>query len=201
MYLDNDNIPFYIGKGKGDRYLISKHLRGSHPHLNNKIRKLGITNIQIQFLHKHLSEADALKQETYWIRHIGRKDQGSGSLCNLTDGGETVKFTEETRRKIGRANKGRSPWIQGKHHSAETRKKIGQRPYIFSAATRAKMSLAKKKFGDAQEEKIICLYVENCNTLKEIAVVLGCSKGGIKSCLLRHDVKLRRKGPRSEGIK
>lgn len=41
---------------------------------------------------------------------------------NYEDSQET-----ERRRKIGFANKGRTPWNKGKKHSAETRKKIKQR--------------------------------------------------------------------------
>lgn len=196
MYLDSDNVPFYIGKGKGDRYLISKHVRKTHPHLFAKLRKVGVDSVQIRFLHQSLVETDALQYETYWIRYIGRKDLGEGTLCNLTDGGESVQFTEETRRKIGRANKGRMPWIKGEHHSAETRKKIGQRPYVFSIVARERMSLAHRKFNDIQAKEIIYMYINNYATLQEIADILKCGRTAIKSCLLRHSIQLRKKGPR-----
>jgi len=58
MYLDLDNIPFYIGKGKEDRYLVSQHFAKNSPNrlFKNKIRKVGIDNIKIYFLHKDLTE-------------------------------------------------------------------------------------------------------------------------------------------------
>jgi len=34
---------------------------------------------------------------------------------------EGYKHSEETRRKIGMANKGNVPWIKGRHHSAEAK--------------------------------------------------------------------------------
>lgn len=34
------------------------------------------------------------------------------------------KLSEETRRKISLANKGRIPWLKGKHHTEQTRAKI-----------------------------------------------------------------------------
>ncbi|KAI3946632.1 hypothetical protein MKW92_036374 [Papaver armeniacum] len=68
----------------------------------------------------------------------------------------------ERRRKIGFANKGRTPWNKGKKHSAETRKKIKQRtkealsdpkvrkkmsecPRAHSEENKIKISIAQKK--------------------------------------------------------
>ena len=33
--------------------------------------------------------------------------------------------SEETRKKLSKASKGRIPWIKGKHHTEETKKKLG----------------------------------------------------------------------------
>lgn len=35
-------------------------------------------------------------------------------------------FSEETRKKISEARKGKEPWNKGKHHSEETKKKISE---------------------------------------------------------------------------
>lgn len=113
MYLDTDNVPFYVGKGKGHRYKVHTHLckNNTNAFLKSKIRKVGADNIKIHFLHKNLTEKEAFHWESYWIKYIGRKDLKEGTLCNLTDGGDGGSYgricTEKTKKKISRANKGR----------------------------------------------------------------------------------------------
>lgn len=124
MYLDFDNIPFYIGKGKDGRYKVQEHLytRNNNRLLKNKIRKVGVPNVRIHFLHKNLTEKESFYWERYWIKYIGRKDKKEGSLCNLTDGGEGISGmprSEETKRKISDAQK-------GKEVSAETCEKLSK---------------------------------------------------------------------------
>ena len=147
LYLDQDDIPFYVGKGKNDRYKVYNHLHKNSPNpfLKNKIRKVGAKNIKIHFLHKNITEEEALQQERYWIKYYGRRDLGTGTLCNLTDGGEIGptgrKLSEETKQKIGEANKGKPAWnkggsawwckgkpppIKGKKHTEEAKQKISK---------------------------------------------------------------------------
>ena len=109
MYLTLDGVPFYIGKGKDNRASnISGHLSTNHRNslLKNKIRKVGVDNIKIHFLHINLAEEAAFRWEKYWIKYIGRRDLKEGSLCNLTEGGDGSsgrKCSEETRKKISNA--------------------------------------------------------------------------------------------------
>ena len=161
MYLDLNNIPFYIGKGKNGRHKIAIHLGkyGSNPFLQNKIRKVGIDNIKIHFLHKDLTEKDAFSWEEYWIKYIGRRDKKEGTLCNLTDGGEgssghthsketkqkmskahrNKKLSVKTRQKISKANKGCAV-------PNERRQKISStlRGYIVSGETKQKIGAGNK---------------------------------------------------------
>ena len=55
-------------------------------------------------------------------------------------------FTEESRRKISEARKGKPTWIKGKHHSDESRRKISEsnKGNIPTEETRIKISKAKK---------------------------------------------------------
>ena len=155
MYSDIDNIPFYIGKGKGYRCYVSGHLQKGRPNpfLKNKIHKVGTENIKIHFLHKNFTEKEAFYWENYWIKYIGRRDKGEGTLCNLTDGGEGAsgyKHTDETREKMSKALIGllvgeKSP-MYGKSPSNAIRQKISAslKGCTRSAETRCKMSKAKK---------------------------------------------------------
>ena len=83
---------------------------------------LDILDIKIVFLHKDITEEEAFKWERYWIKYIGRRDLKEGSLCNLTDGGEGdsgYTHSDESRKKMSKALKGRTPWNKGKKMSKE----------------------------------------------------------------------------------
>ena len=56
------------------------------------------------------------------------------------------KHSEETRRKLSEAKKGKKTWIKGMHHSEETRRKISEskKGQIVSEETRRKISELKK---------------------------------------------------------
>ncbi|KAI3945924.1 hypothetical protein MKW98_007273 [Papaver atlanticum] len=62
----------------------------------------------------------------------------------------------ERRRKIGFANKGRTPWNKGKKHSAETRKKIKQRTIeaLSDPKVRKKMSECPRSHSEENKIKI-----------------------------------------------
>jgi len=94
-YFEN-TVPFYMGKGKDYRYLISHYLTLLYPNrfLKNKILKIGKENIQIKFLHKDLTEEQAFYLEEYYITGSGNKGRLGQPL------------TEETRKKLSLANKG-----------------------------------------------------------------------------------------------
>ena len=96
-YLREDGTPYYIGKGQGKR-AYGKHLRKPGFDLRPTDKS------KIVFLEKNLSEIGALALERRYIAWYGRKDQGTGILRNLTEGGESVmtgnKHSEETKAKM-----------------------------------------------------------------------------------------------------
>ena len=95
-FLREDRTPYYIGKGTGDRL----YKKGSRVFAPPKDKS------RIIYLKQNLTEEQAFKHEIYMIAVLGRKDNGTGILHNRTDGGEGVSNpSEETRRKIGDANK------------------------------------------------------------------------------------------------
>lgn len=89
LYRDEYNIPIYIGKGKDKRawaHLVSK----SKHHFVHKLQKMirkGL-NPKPEFLCKDIDEELAFFIEEEMIRRYGRLNFGTGSLLNLTDGGE-----------------------------------------------------------------------------------------------------------------
>jgi hypothetical protein len=78
MYLRYSGLPYYIGKGKGNR---------AYQRVKNHNPPKDLSRIIIEY---HDSEADALEAEKFLIAYFGRKDIGTGCLINKTDGGEGV---------------------------------------------------------------------------------------------------------------
>ncbi|KKK68410.1 hypothetical protein LCGC14_2944320, partial [marine sediment metagenome] len=111
------------------------HLRKSDANrlLKNKIRKVGSVNVKVQFLNRNLTEEEAFRQEKYWIKYYGRRDLGTGTLCNLTDGGEGESgqiVLDTTKKKISNSMKG----------------------HIHSEGTKQKMRGTRKPYGPQSED-------------------------------------------------
>jgi group I intron endonuclease len=173
-YLREDRTPYYIGKGKDNR--AYKRGRGGIKPPKDKSRILILKN--------NLTEEESFKHEVYMIAMFGRKDLGTGILHNRTNGGEGASgwvpseewrtkqsqktFSEETRKKISDANKGKtkpplseeskrkiSDTQTGKTHSEETKRKMseikkGEKHPLYgkfhSEETKRKISDAKLKY-------------------------------------------------------
>lgn len=94
LLIDGD-IPFYVGKGCGNR--MYTHFRNSiktkikSPVLD-KIRSMIDKNNDIIYIKIFESndEIETLSKEILTIKDIGRRDIKTGPLLNLTDGGEGV---------------------------------------------------------------------------------------------------------------
>jgi hypothetical protein len=143
-YLREDGSPYYVGKGKGRRAFRRERAIPVPP------------RERILFLKKNLTEEEAFRHEVYMIAILGRKNQGTGILRNLTDGGEGHSgfIISEERREQMRARRG---W----KHSAESRKKISQTKlgHPTSSETRRKISEAmtgkkRKPCSEATKKRI-----------------------------------------------
>jgi hypothetical protein len=139
MYFREDDTPYYVGKGKGNR-AYKDNGRIFSPPVEDRI-KIVLTN---------LTEEQAFTNERDFIAWYGRKDNNTGILRNLTDGGEGMsgyKHKPETLegfslRWSGDNNPSKRPEIKkkqseyasarlgdknpfyGKKHSEETKRKI-----------------------------------------------------------------------------
>ena len=160
-YFDENNIPYYIGKGKGKRAWDKNHSVLMPP------------NERIVILKNNLTEEDAFKHEIYLIEILGRKSQGTGILENMTKGGKQQaifvshseqtkskmrqrRHSEETKRKIGAASKERmneeekqklSTLWKGRPLTQETKDKLSKslKGIKRSEETKEKMRIAAKK--------------------------------------------------------
>lgn len=89
-----NSVIIYVGKGYGNRK--DHHLRNFllHNTAVNKILRAKLQkavknndNINVEVLIDRLSQDQALTEEAVLIRKYGRKINGTGTLCNVTEGG------------------------------------------------------------------------------------------------------------------
>jgi hypothetical protein len=102
------NEPFYIGIGKDKKRAYIKN--GRNPIWKKIIKK---TDYEVEILFDDLTWEEACKKEKEFIKLYGRKDLNTGSLINLTDGGEGgngYKHSIEAKEKISEARKTRKKY-------------------------------------------------------------------------------------------
>ena len=108
---------FYIGIGTEKERMNSKRSRNKF--WKNIVNKYGILS---EVIEDNLTWDEAVIREQYWIKFYGRKNNKTGVLCNMTDGGEGSFgriIKDETKRKISNSNK-------GKKHTEEQKRKISE---------------------------------------------------------------------------
>ena len=121
-YLREDRTPYYVGRGKGDRaYRRHWRSRARSGYFDPPSKD------RILILKKNLTEEDANKHEKYMIFVFGRKDNKTGILRNLTNGGEGtsgVKMTEDRLMKLKRPKSEEHKQKLRKPKSEEYKKKM-----------------------------------------------------------------------------
>jgi hypothetical protein len=134
-YHPETNLPFYIGKGTGTRYL--KHLTETKENTENYkkwaviqgLRNKGLEPI-IKKVFETNNENDAYNEELRLIKLYGRRDiDQDGILTNICEDSRPPKrtkaLTEEHKKKISKAHKGHTAYNLDYKHSKETKQKIG----------------------------------------------------------------------------
>ena len=104
-YLREDETPYYIGKGKGNRAFTGPH------NVNIPIKD------RIKILYKDLTDKEACEIETQLIEQYGRKDLGTGILRNQTSGGDGAIPGPEVRERLSNIKKGKPPNNYGKKYT------------------------------------------------------------------------------------
>ncbi len=88
VYLHKDpttGVPFYVGKGRGKRAYDTER---RHPTWYAKVESLH-GHYDVEMVEQGLLEIDAFLSEAELIQKYGKISEGTGSLVNWTDGGES----------------------------------------------------------------------------------------------------------------
>jgi len=148
----------YIGKtSRPLRARLAAHItiavHGNQTHKCRWIRTMLSRGKLPSIMEIEMVSGDGAERETFWIAAF--RAQGA-DLTNLTNGGEGAPgrvLTEDHKRKIGDANRGRA----GHPHSAETRAKMSasRMGHATPEHVRAKISAANsgRKHSDETREK------------------------------------------------
>jgi len=100
------NMVFYIGVGSSINYQRAKESQKR----NNIWQKIyNKTPIKVDIVLDNLTHRDANSWEEYLIGLYGRINNNTGSLCNMTNGGDGVKgwvISEQGRINMSNAKKG-----------------------------------------------------------------------------------------------
>jgi hypothetical protein len=105
--LDNNEI-FYIGIGSHLDNYKRAYVTYKRNYLWYKIIKK--TEYTVDILYDNISWEEACEKEVELIKFYGKISNKTGSLCNLTDGGEGFKkhHTEKSKNKIQDFFKGKT---------------------------------------------------------------------------------------------
>lgn len=142
----------YIGQHKykdlNDDYM------GSGILITRAKQKYGIENFKKEILYSRIQYKEtADDMERFAIAK--ERALGKGEY-NIADGGQGGNLGEEANKKKSEKLKGRTPWIKGKHHSEETKRKIGKKSKgrLHSEETKKKLSEAARNMTEETKKKI-----------------------------------------------
>lgn len=139
---EKTGTPFYIGvgkKGKKHSWPTKEYQRAHDTVGRNKYWKLicGKYGRVVEILMEDLTQEEAYEKEAEFIKLYGRKDNGTGILCNLTDGGKGnsggIRNPDVTKRWLKKMRAG------GGFKWTEARKKEASKYWKEHAKDRKKM--------------------------------------------------------------
>lgn len=152
--------------------------------INNARKKYGLDAFDFEIL-KECEDEELNFWEKYYIKELNTKIPYG---YNLTDGGGGTSgyifnLTEEQKKKISEAKKGKTPWMKGKHHSYETRKKLSEalKGIKRSDETKKKLSEIRSK-PVLQIDKNTNQVIAEFYSALEVQRQLGYKQSNISAC-------------------
>jgi hypothetical protein len=124
-----NNQPFYVGKGKNNRFTNHFTRKNKNSHKNNTISKIISLDrkVIVKIVYRTNNEFDAFKKESELIYLYGRRDNSTGILTNLTNGGEGLSGyipTPELRELWSVIRSGEKNGMYNKAHTIESKNKM-----------------------------------------------------------------------------
>jgi hypothetical protein len=189
---------FYIGKGSGNR-AWDDHGSRYQNRIWKGCAKHGYT---VEVVCDRLDEKHALHLEAMLIQFHGRKNRGTGELANLTDGGEGgygAVRSQETRDKIGRANKGKK--LTPEHIEKMRIANLGKK-HTDLAKEKCRAAMLGRVFSDGHRIKLSAANALRTHTSESRAKMSAAKRGGTHSG--EHNSKIRasglQKGPQTNNV-
>lgn len=144
------NEVFYIGVSCKDdnRYKRAKEKDSRNPFWKNIVAK---TEYDVEIVLEGLTDEALYEKEVEFIKLYGRRDLGTGTLVNMSDGGEVhirKKLTEQHKANLSKAGKGRK-------HSQETKLKISEGNKGKNMPEEAKEKIRQSKIGKKRSPEAI----------------------------------------------
>jgi hypothetical protein len=175
------NEPFYIGIGCKKNYERAYQIKSERRNmLWGKI--FSKTTIKIEIILDNLTKSQASEKEKEFIKLYGRKDLNTGTLCNMTDGGDGIWNcirSEETKEKLRQQKMGDKNPMFGKIQSDITKLKrsIKLKGQKRTDETKKRQSLSSINSGQAKSVDVYKFetneYIGRFYAISEACRILG----------------------------
>jgi hypothetical protein len=149
---DTTGNPFYIGKGTGNRHISHfNDCKRGRTLFHCKLRSMMAEGNRpaVRILRAGLEDAEAVRLEIELIAKYGRRDLGTGCLCNHTGGGE--------------GQVGRLMSLETRHRISETKKAAMREPTIDERIRISRAHSGRKETRETRlrkrESRLDCLAV------------------------------------------
>lgn len=174
-----EGTPFYVGRGSGRRYKDEFGRNTLFQRIVAKIRRDGAEPTIVRW-HDGLREEDATRLEVAYIRLFGRRDNGTGVLCNMTDGGDGVKGAPRNPVAIEKT----ASFHRGRKRSADTRAKISAGNSGKKRTAEMRLAMSAIKTGVRRTPESIDKYRKRPPTGKYKGVSLQRDRGNYKTSII-----------------
>lgn len=144
-----------------------EHIRSNIRVIDKAIQKYGENKFVRSIIDVAYSLDELNEKEQYWIAHY---NTFNGYGYNCTTGGESFEMSEETKKKIGKANKGRKYTEEQRKKLSEARKGRTSPMKGRKQSDEAKMKVSKASKGRKHSDKAKRKMSENRKDRKQILV-------------------------------